>query len=386
MSVFDILGKHLPNEDMQPCLDTLIPWPWVCREGRRVGNVLCDLNMHDGTPDLTSPRQLMKAQLDTLRDRHGLLFKSAFEYEFNVFKEGTLEHLGGENMQCWDVRIWAQHQDLFCDLTDILETMGVEVSSLMPELPPGQWEITTEPQEGVRGGDVAFYVKNAVKGFFQTRGYCATFMSMPTMEFMGTGLHLNHSLWTHDDNGQRNAMLDEGEPDKLSRTARHWMAGLLTHAPAITALCCPTLNCYRRLFHLGAPGPVTWGVDDRNSLIRVRNARDNVFLENRLPSGPSSPYLAIAATVAAGLDGLQRELTCPEAMAVEPAGQLPKTLEQALDSLEKDQELRALLGDRFVGCYIKSKRDIDVQLYKNAELITEEKQMEFERKMYMKGL
>ena len=342
--------------------------------------------MHDGTPDLTSPRQLMKAQLDALRDKHGLLFKSAFEYEFDVFKEGTLEPLGGQDQWCWDVRIWGQHHDLFCDLTDLLKAMGVEVSSLMPEFPPGQWEITLEPEEGVRGGDVAFYVKNAVKGFFQTRGYTATFMSKPAAGDMGTGLHLNHSLWTRDGAGERSAMLEETAPDRLSTTARHWLAGLLAHAPAITALCCPTLNCYRRLFTWGCPGRITWGLDDRNSMVRVHTARDNVFLENRLPSGPCNPYLAIAATVAAGMDGVDKELSCPPAMDVERAGELPKTLAQALDALEKDEVLRGMLGARFVDCYTRAKREIDVQRFHNAGLTSEQQQLEFERKLYMRSL
>ena len=101
-------------------MDTLIPWPWVGREGRHVGNVLCDLVMYDGTPDLTSPRQLLKAQLDTLRDRHGLVFKSAFEYEFKVMKEGTMEYLGGPDKSFMNTLVWDEHYDLFCDLTDTL--------------------------------------------------------------------------------------------------------------------------------------------------------------------------------------------------------------------------------------------------------------------------
>ncbi|XP_070192062.1 glutamine synthetase-like [Littorina saxatilis] len=405
LSVCDILGKHMPNEEMRPCLDTLTPWPWVGKEGRRVGNVLCDLCMHDGTSDLTSPRQLMKAQMDALREKHGLVFKSAFEYEFGVYKEGSMETLGGDNVWCWDVRIWGEHHDLFCDLTDLLGVMGVEVSSLMPEFTPGQWEITTEPQEGVRGGDVAFYVKNAVKGFFKTRGYHATFMSAkPSAETFGAGLHLNHSLWTV---GGASAMLDQGKDDRMSESAKHWLAGILHHAPALTALCCPTLNCYRRLFNLGAPGKVTWGLDDRNAMVRVHTARDNVFLENRLPSGACSPYLAIAATVAAGLDGLDRKLQCPppntevqkpgelprttvkageSPNALEQPGEVAKTLAEALDALEKDGQLRGMLGERFVDCYVKAKREYEVRRYENAELHTEEKQLEFERNMYMKNL
>ncbi|KAL8598214.1 hypothetical protein ACOMHN_043285 [Nucella lapillus] len=385
MSIFEVLGKNCPNDLMRPCLETLTPWPWVGKEGRRVGNVLCDLVTHDGTPNLTSPRQLMKAQLDTLWSRHGLVFKSAFEYEFDVFTMDTLEPLGGNEIHCWDVGLWGEHQDLFCDLTDVLSVMGVEVESLMPEFRAGQWEITTEPQEGVRGGDVAFYLKSAVKGFFKTRGYRATFMTKPCVEQMGSGLHLNHSLWTKEGgDGLKSVMLEPTDPDLLSSTARHWLAGILTHAPALTALCCPTHNCYRRLFQFGAPGNINWGVDNRNALLRARTACENVFFENRLPSGPCNPYLAIAGTVAAGLDGITRKLPCPEAMQTQ--GDLPKTLAEALTALEKDEELRALFGDQFVECFLRSKREYELPLWDLKVLNTEEKQMEFERNMYLKNL
>ncbi|XP_076470021.1 glutamine synthetase-like [Babylonia areolata] len=385
-SIFDVLGQHMPNELMRPCLETLTPWPWVGKEGRRVGNVLCDLVMYDGTPDLTSPRQLMKAQLDALWERHGLVFKSAFEYEFVVLKAGSLERLGGDDDAWWgDVGHWGRHHDLFCDLSDLLEVMGVEVSTLTPEMSPGQWEVTTEPEAGARGGDVAFYVKSAVKGFFETRGYLATFMAKPFSEHMGSGLHLNHSLWTKDGDKETSVMQDLTDPNLLSSTARHWLAGVLAHSPALTALCCPTLNCYRRLFRFGAPEKANWGLDDRNALMRVRNARDNVFLENRLPSGTCNPYLAIAATVAAGLDGINRRLPCPKPSEAEQKVELPRTLAEALDALEKDGQLRSLLGDRFVECYVKAKRECEVQRFDTAVLDTEEKQMEFERKMYMRN-
>ncbi|XP_076470554.1 glutamine synthetase-like [Babylonia areolata] len=385
-SMFEVLGKHIPNEVMRPCLDTLTPWPWVGKEGRRVGSVLCDLVMHDGTPDLTSPRQLMKAQLDALWEQHGLVFKSGFEYEFDVFEMDTLEPLAGNNSFSFDLRVWDRHHELFCDLTDTLKAMGVQVSMLTPEFGAGQWEITTEPQEGVRGGDVAFYMKNAVKGFLQTRGYLATFMSKPNAGQTPSGLHLNHSLWSKNGDKLESVLMDRTDPDLLSSTARHWLAGILTHSPALTALCCPTLNCYRRMFQFCAPGKINWGLDDRNALIRVHTARDNVFFENRLPSGACSPYLAIAATVAAGLDGINRQLPCPKPMDTDQKVELPRTLAEALDALEKDEHLRCLLGDRFVECYIKSKREYEVSRFDKDVLNTEEKQMQFERKMYMKSL
>ena len=293
---------------------------------------------------------------------------------------------------CWDVRAWGRHHDLLSDFMDVLGAMGVEVSSLTPEMLPGQWEFTTDPLEGLRGGDAGFYVKNAVKGFFESRGYTATFMSRPAVDVAGgTGLHLNHSLWSVQGGRERNVLKDAGDPELLSPTARHWLAGLLTHAPALAALCCPTLNCYRRLFNMCTPSKIAWAVNDRNALIRVHTARDNVFFENRLPSGPCSPYLALAATVAAGLDGLDRALACPPAEHVQSGQQcagpdLPKTLAQALDALEKDEELRGVLGERFVSCYVKMKRENEVQRLEKAGLTTEAQQIAFEREMYIEGL
>lgn len=181
-------------------------------------------------------------------------------------------------------------------------------------------------------------------------------------------------------------MLDDTDPDNMSKAARHWLAGLLHHAPALTALCCPTLNCYRRLFSGPTPSKITWGVDDRRGVFRVHNAKNNVYIENRLASAPCSPYLAIAGTVAAGLDGLKRELDLPEAGVAGKAEDLPKTLADALDALEKDEDLRSLLGERFVQVYLKAKREYEVQRYVAANLDTEEKQMEFERNMYFESM
>ncbi|KAK7508168.1 hypothetical protein BaRGS_00000407 [Batillaria attramentaria] len=440
------LGNNWPNHPSRPCIETLTPWPWVGEEGRRTGNVLCDLCHPDGSPDLTSPRQLLRAQVDALREKHGLIIKSAFEYEFFVCKEDSLEPLGRQSLQCWDMRLWWEHEELFNGLYDVLENVGVEVSSLMPELPQGQWEITTEPIEGLRGGDTGFYVKNAVKGYFSTRGYHATFMSKPTTRGPVNGMHLNHSLWRprQSGDGEDNVFLgchvedsqdqegarqghDTATEGDLSTTARHWTAGLLTHAPALCALLCPTVNCYRRLHSLCTPTHNTWGPDDRFAMIRARSSPGNAFLENRLPSSAVNPYLALAATVAAGMDGLNRKLQCPppryptessfsaklegvtsgtlprdttlsskqsditEGPQQKPEGttqgqELPRSLAEALVALETDQELRALLGDRFVDCYVTVRRDVEVKACEEASLDTKDEELAFERKLCFNAL
>ncbi|KAK7469506.1 hypothetical protein BaRGS_00036485 [Batillaria attramentaria] len=381
----DAINSSHKKHELRPCLETLTPVPRASRQGRNYGNVLCDVYMPDGSPDLASPRQLLRAQVNALQQRHGLLVKAAFEYEFSVFKEGTLEPVGNNHMQYADMRVWNKHQDIFNDLRETMQATEVELTSLMPEVGAGQWEVTTEPQEGMRGGDVAFHVKNVVKEFFPARGYQATFMSKVTPDSIPSALHLNHSLWVPGQRGEdaSSAMFDPTAVDKLSETARHWIAGVLEHAPAISALCSPTLNCYRRLHSQFTPSLITWGVDNRYTTVRARNAHDNVFLENRLVSGAANPYLALAATVAAGMDGLDRRLKCPPPMDKSQAGELPRNLEKAL---EKDEELRALLGDRFVKCYVTAKREYEVVAFHKAAPATEDEVFEFDRRLYMNGL
>lgn len=390
------------DHELRPCIETLTPWPWVSSEHRRVGNVLCDMYRPDDTPDLNCPRQLLKTQLKALREKHGLEIKTGFEYEFFAFKENTLEPLGSDSFQFCDLRVYGRHQELMNELREALETMGVKIATTQTEYGSGQWELTTDPYEGVAGADVGFYVKNAVKGFLETRGYHATFMTRPTLDSISCGLHLNHSLWRPGTatgggrgEGEENVLLDvdsAGDGDsgleKLSPTARHWIAGLLTHASALTALACPTLNCYRRLSGLTAPSTSTWGLEDRNALIRVRALRSGgLFLENRLPSAAASPYLALAATVAAGRDGLERRLQCPPPSGSSASGagsELPRSLAQALTALEEDQQLVEMLGEDFVRCYVGSKREMEIGPYDQAELTTDVEQIEFERDMYFR--
>ncbi|PVD23232.1 hypothetical protein C0Q70_16495 [Pomacea canaliculata] len=380
------IGKALPNNEARPQLDTLVPLPWLQQDQRSTGSILCGFYTEDGSPNTSAPRQLLQVQVDKLRKEHDLLIKTAFEYEFYVFREGTLDPHCNEKVrpQGMDMYVVQENQGVLYELTNVLESMGVNVNSIMAEFSPGQWEFTTEPEEGVKGGDIGFYAKTATKGFFRSRGFDATFMTRPVLTRANSGLHLNHSLWKASEPGE-NAFLQRDAANKLSTTAKHWLAGLLAHAPALTAMCCPTPNCYRRMFNFCTPGLATWGLDSRIAVVRVRTRKDNVFVESRLPSGAANPYLALAATIAAGIDGLNRKLECPEEASASAVA-LPKSLSEALDALDKDVELRAVLGDFFVDSFIVSKRENELKPYDSAKLITEEEKIAFERQTYLKIL
>ena len=113
-----------------------------------------------------------------------------------------------------------------------------------------------------------------------------------------SGLHYNHSLWTLDG---KTALFDPSASDQLSDIARYWIGGLIKHSAALTALCSPTVNCYRRLHGPRLPDKANWGLEDRNASFRVKNySEQGTYFENRIPGGSCNPYLVLAATVAAG--------------------------------------------------------------------------------------
>ena len=202
---------------------------------------------------------------------------------------------------------------------------------------------------GIQGADKAFTFKNAVKEIAHHLGYNATFMSKPFAGMAGCCCHFHLSLW--QDN--TNIFLDPSDRDGLSATAKSFIQGILDHAPAMMPLIGPTPNCYRRLKpHTFAPSNISWGIEDRTAMVRVKATKDEgTHLEMRAGSGLSNPYLIAAATLAAGLLGIkhQRELQpMVEGPSEEDASlpPFPKTLDAALASLAVDAPMPRDAGGR----------------------------------------
>ncbi|PVD28512.1 hypothetical protein C0Q70_11100 [Pomacea canaliculata] len=374
----------MENRNWKPDLSTLIATPWCDSGSRRTASVLCDLLKRDGTPDGLSTRGIVQQLLGKLRDNFGLTLKVAFEFEFFVMKEDTLEPLGGDSCQFFDLRRTEGNIDMFYDLCETLEKAGLHVMSFSSEFYAGQWELNFDPQDGIKAADMAFHVKNAVKSFFKRRGYTATFMSVPDDSLGRSGLHFNHSLWTA---AGQNAMVDDQRKDAISDLALRWNAGILKHARALTALCCPTINCYRRLHRVACPSKNTWAVEHRTGMTRFRVSDNNVFIENRLPSSAANPYLVIAGHLAAGMAGLEAaEIELPPEMDLEHAQKLPVSLEEALDVFENDEVMLEAFGQRFVSCFVTGKWDGELTEYNLLWTAPEEKIIKFERKKYLESL
>lgn len=281
---------------------------------------------------------------------------SGFEYEFYLLDTATLEPATAT------VRQFASFEDqdraLLFEIAEALEAFGIEVTTLNLEYGPSQFELNFAPSWGLRAADQAYTFKTAVKEIAAKAGRVASFITKPSIARSANGLHYNQSLWIDG----RNAFADRANPDGLSATGRHFVAGQLHHASALAALFAPTINCAKRFRpHSFAPFEADWGFANRTVALRVKGAGDdNVHVENRLGAGAANPYLVAAASLAAGLDGIRRALAPPPARA--PGDEttrfapLPTTLEAALAALEADPVLVAALGPEFVKVFTTVKR------------------------------
>jgi glutamine synthetase len=215
--------------------------------------------------------------------------------------------------------------------------------------------------ELVDAADRAFRLKSAVQEIARHEGLLATFMAKPFNDEGGSGFHLHVSL---NDAAGANVFGDPGGPDGLSATGRAAIAGVLRHAPALSALLNPTINSYKRFGpDTLAPWLIDWGLDNRSAMVRIPPERgDGARMEVRLGDATANPYLAMAAIGAAVYLGARDKLEPPAPLrgyGYDPttAPRLPARLPDALDALQADAELIAVLGEYFVGSFLEYKRN-----------------------------
>ncbi len=345
--------RGFPDSNIKPDLETFQILPWADKTAR----ILCEPYFLDGQPAMAAPRQVVRHLLDEL-DQLGYQLYSGFEYEFYIVDAATRQP------PFPGIQIFATLRNNFNEqvVHQILRHMaavGVDIITSNAEYGPGQMEINFAPAWGVAAADQAFTFKNGVKEIAQRNGMLVSFMTKPYIDQSANGCHYHQSLWRQ---GQ-NAFVDPASPDGLSPVARYFIAGQLAHAAALTALASPTVNCAKRYkLYSFAPTNATWGFENRTVGIRVKATGDNrTHIENRFGGGASNPYLLMAGALAAGIDGIKRKLEPPPAVSgiaygMEGVANLPTRLETALDALEQDTALTAMLGAEFVKLFVAVKR------------------------------
>ncbi|KAL6077462.1 Type I glutamate--ammonia ligase [Balamuthia mandrillaris] len=340
-----------------PDLDTFHPIPWQKDSAR----VICDVFHLDGkTPVEAAPRMAAKKMLKELQSATGFEIMSGFEYEFYLKDAKTMQPLWKDSMVYATLRNEI-HNAFSDEAVEAMIQSGVDVINYHSEYGPGQYEINWAPAWDIAAADHAFLFKTGIKEIAVKHGLMASFMTKPYIDKDACGCHIHQSLWKDG----RNHMFDPNHEFKLSETARHWIAGQLLHAPALYAITAPTINCSKR-FRPGvfAPTHINWGVENRTSGIRaIVSGESDTHIENRFGTSATNPYLAMAATIAAGLDGILNKVPLPAPTqgstyhnTAQSFPQLPTSLEGGLAALEKDKVIKEALGPALVQAFTTIKK------------------------------
>jgi glutamine synthetase len=352
----DVVPGTLYNEEVayadqrlrpDPATAQIVPWV------EATARMICDTYWDDGSPLGAAPRYVFRRVLERC---HELGYEPLIgvELEFYVVDRETREPLfSGYHIFNTVRNAWIP---LVRRIVDDMRVFGVDILTANTEYAGSQWEIVFGPERGMAGPDQAFTFKNGVKELAYLEGYIATFMSKPFSDSAGSGAH-NHIGLLHLDGGE-NAMADPDDAIGLSAVGRQFMAGQLRHARSTYALLAPTVNCHkRRRTHTFSPTNISWGVEDRSALVRIKGGSpESIHVENRAATGLSNPYLACAALLGAGLLGIQDELELeppaqPPAEEDDSKPKLPTTVEESLAALEADERMVELLGAEFVQAY-----------------------------------
>jgi len=338
----------------RPDLTTFELLPWY-DEGHGIARVFCDIYNIDGTPFNGCPRQQLRKVLNGALEQ-GFTFFVAPEIEYFYFSSldpaSTLTPL--DQGSYFDLLPDDVSSQLRRRTVLTLEEMGIGVEHAQHEDAPSQHEIDLRYTDALTMADTVMSVRHVVKELARQAGIAASFMPKPLANVQGSGMHTHLSLWR---NGE-NAFVGDGTYG-LSPVATQFMAGLLRHAPEITAITNQWVNSYKRLVpSTEAPVGVEWARSNDAALIRVPTVKsgktESTRIEYRAPDPAANPYLAFAVILAAGLRGITEAYTLPA--EGERVARLPQSLDQAIELMSTSALLQETLGDHQVEWFLRNKR------------------------------
>lgn len=352
---------------LYPDWDTFVVYPWTSDKGK-VARFICDIYNPDGTPFEGCPRYNLKRNLKRMEKLGFTAFNIGTEPEFFLFK---LDEKGDPSLELndrggyFDLAPTDLGENCRRDIVLELEELGFEIEASHHEVAPGQHEIDFKYSDAVKHADDIQTFKLVVKTIARQHNLHATFMPKPLFGVNGSGMHVNMSLFK----GDKNMFFDEKGEMKLSALTFQFTAGIIKHATSFTAVTNPTVNSYKRLVPgYEAPCYVAWSGQNRSPLVRIPYSRGlSTRIEARSVDPAANPYMAMAVLLASGLDGIENKLTAPEpvdrniyAMDKEErvkngVKDLPATLIDALDELEKDEVIKEALGDHLYEHFMEAK-------------------------------
>ena len=342
--------------------------PWLTGE-EATARLICDVFTPDGQPFPGDPRSILRRVINDAAQM-GFGYNTGPELEFFLLKpnpNGSLiPPIPHDTASYFDAPA-DMAAGLRRQMATTLESLGLQVEAMHHEGASGQQEIDFRYSDALTTADSAVTLRVALKVIAQQNGLYCTFLPKPIRGMNGSGMHVHQSL-TYIANG-RNAFSDPGDAHGLSKIAKYFIAGQLAHASGMCAILAPLVNSYKRLVNgYEAPVYISWARINRSALIRVPRAAESesTRLELRCPDPSCNPYLAFAVMLAAGLDGIRRELPVSEAteeniyLLDKPnySSQeiLPTSLNEALKAMEKDDVVRDALGTHTHEVFINAKR------------------------------
>jgi glutamine synthetase len=349
-----------------PDLSTFAILPWRPKE-KGVARMFCDIVTPDGKPFEGDPRYVLKRNLEKARQK-GFTYYVGPELEYFYFKDSKNTEIldrGGY----FDLIPRDEALDLRRETVLFCEALGMKIEYSHHEVAPSQHEIDMRYEDALTMADNVMTYRLTVKEVAYRQGVYATFMPKPLFGENGSGMHTHMSLFK----GNRNAFFDTKGKYHLSDMARHFIGGLLRHAPEITSVTCQWVNSYKRLVPgYEAPVYLSWAQRNRSDLIRVPmykpGKEEATRIEYRSPDPACNPYLAFSVMLAAGMAGIEQKIEPPEPveenvykMTEEERlkrriGQLPGSLLEAIQITEKSQLVREALGEHVFKHFIANKK------------------------------
>jgi glutamine synthetase len=364
------MGPHGPDYMAVGDLDTLCVIPWMPGYAR----IVCNGTVK-GKPYPYCSRVALKNQLAKLSER-GMTLYTGIEPEFMLLSRNAAGELApfdatdGLDKPCYDYKGLSRASAFLDKMVGALRSVGVDVYQIDHEDANGQFEVNFTYADALKSADNFTFVKMAASEIARECGMIATFMPKPFSNRTGSGAHFHISI---GDANTKNLFYDASDRNglALSGLGYHFLGGILAHASALTAICAPTVNSYKRLVvgralsgATWAPAYIAYGDNNRTACVRIPGGR----LEFRLPDSGVNPYLASAALLAAGLDGIDRKLDpgkpnntnmyelSPAQLAAQGIRVLPQNLLEAVTALERDEVVCSALGPELSKEFIELKR------------------------------
>lgn len=374
----NLLEQMVPIEGFEPVGEirlvpdpstfTVLPW------ASGSASVLCDQLGHDRLNWGACGRSYLKDIIERAAG-HGIQVQATFENEWYLARETDGKYIPFDLHDHTPVYSAIGHDlnnDLMIETVNALEAQGIVVEAAINEYGAGQQEISIRHSSALTAADNQMKFRDTVRGVALRRGLLASFAPKPYPDQIGSGAHLHFSLW--DLSGTTSLLYDTNAEGGLSKLGRHFIAGVAEHLPALVALTTPSYNSSRRLQpNAWASATTAWGFDNKEAALRVcspffQREEQSFNIEFKTSDASANPYLSLGAIIAAGLDGIERELDPGEPSEHDPAylseedlergkvRPLPTSMAAALDQLEADDFLLGTLGELLTRCYLGVRR------------------------------